>query len=52
MSKNTPQKKNKNIPHTHSGRVVVGGGNANDRKFLQGNGKVLQKLLHNFAKKP
>ncbi len=47
----TTSKKTKNITHLHSGRMIVGGGRANDRKFLQGNEKVLQKLLHIFNKK-
>jgi len=51
MSKNMKQKKNKNIPHTHSGNILVGGHRGGDKKFLAGNAKVLKKLLHNFSKK-
>ncbi len=45
------RKKNNNIPHINNGVWKVGGYKGGDKKFLGGNSKLLQKLLHNFDKK-
>lgn len=42
-------KKNRNIKHTHSGRIVASGHNMNDREFLRGNAGVLAKLQQKMS---
>ncbi len=49
---NQKPKKNKNISHFNPIRFIVGGHKGGDKKFLEGNDKLLKKLLQNFNKKP